>query len=82
MFGMGKSSRDKGPKILVQLSESELNNILEQERLLTDAKKISMMLNASLNGTMKALADKHKLPKEFDLNRSTGEIREKEIQDG
>ncbi len=82
MFGRKKSTMDKGPKVLVQLSESELSNILEQERILMDAKKVAMMLNASLNGTMKALGDKHKLPKEFDLNRSTGEIREKEIQDG
>lgn len=63
-----------GPKPLAKLEVNELKNVLEQERLISDAIKVQKMLSLALNITMKQLADKHKLPKEFELDRTTGEI--------
>ena len=82
MFGRKKSEKAKGPKAITRLNSGELKNILEQERLVEDAMKIQKMLIFSLAGTYKALAVKHKLPDEFELDRTTGEIFPKEKKHG
>ena len=82
MFGRRKTPKAKGPKALTMINEAELKNVLEQERLISDATKVQMMLTFALKGTMKGLALKHKLPDEFELDRITGEIFEKEKSSG
>ena len=82
MFGRKKSKVVKGPKPLLVLTEVELKNVLEQERLIADAMKVQRMLSFALNGTMKALALKYKLPDEFELDRSNGNIFVKEKKNG
>ncbi len=82
MFGFLKPMKDKGPKPLAKFSEAELKNVLEQERLIADAIKVQRMLTFALSGTYKALALKHKLPDEFELDRSTGEVFAKEKKHG
>lgn len=82
MFGRKKPKVVKGPKSLMALNEAELKNILEQERLIADAMKVQRMLSFALNGTMKALALKYKLPDEFELDRSNGNIFLKEKTNG
>ncbi len=78
MFGRRKTPQVKGPKAITQLNTAELTNVLEQERLVADAIKVQKMLISALGGTMKTLALKHKLPDEFELDRTTGEIFKKE----
>ena len=78
MFWQKKSPKAKGPAAITRLNAAELKNILEQERLVEDAMKVQKMLTFALAGTYKALAMKHKLPDEFELDRSTGEIFSKE----
>ncbi len=82
MFSMKKLSRDKGPKPITMLNEAELKNVLEQERLVEDAMKVQRMLTFALSGTYKALAVKHKLPDEFELDRTSGGIFKKEKKHG
>jgi len=83
MFGFTKVIMDKAPKPLATIESVELRNVLEQERIVADAVKTQMMLAMALNGTMRALAEKYKLPKVFELDRTNGNIFEKEkIKDG
>ena len=82
MFGRRKPPMAKGPKMITCLNEAELRNVLEQERLVEDAIKVQRMLVFALKGTMRALALKHNLPDEFELDRISGEIFTKEKVNG
>lgn len=77
MFGWKKNIKPLSEKPLAKLSSSELRNILEQERLVEDSIKVQKMLLLALSFTMKQLADKHNLPGEFELDRTTGEVFKK-----
>lgn len=77
MFGFTRPMKDEGPKSIAKLNEAELKNVLEQERIVKDSVQVHMMLAATLQGTMRKLAEQYGLPTEFELNRTTGEIFEK-----
>ena len=68
-----------GIKPLACLTDAQLLNVLEQERLVADAIRIQRMLAAALNGTMKQLATELNLPAAFELDRETGEVFAKKL---
>lgn len=82
MFAFLKPERAKEPQPIAKLTEAELKNVLEQERIINNAIQTQMMLMTSLNMTMKQLAVLYKLPNLFELDRETGEIFKKESSDG
>ncbi len=82
MLGFIKSVTNGKAKPLAKISAAELKNILEQERILTDAVMTQRMLTVALSATMRHLAKTHNLPDVFELNRQTGDVFAKEASDG
>lgn len=82
MFGFTKFVRDSGQRPIAKLTEAELKNVLEQERIVRNAIQVHRMLVATLDGTMRKLAQEYSLPDLFELDRKTGEVFPKESSDG
>ena len=77
-----KPVRDEGPKPIANLSADQLRSVLTQERLVAEAALTHRMLVVALNGSWKKLAEDLSLPKEFELDRSTGAVFKKGAADG
>lgn len=77
---MKKENGDQKP--LAQLTPEELSNILDQDRLIRDAKMVHTMLLVSYRTAFIGLKAKYKLPEEFLFDRITGEFFEKGKDDG
>ncbi len=77
MFGMGKKRpavKPAGPRPLATLDAEELRKVQEQRRVLRDHEMTLSMLRASYRVLWAALAAKHKLPAEVELDEATGEV--------
>ncbi len=77
-----KKNGDNDPKPLATLTTDELANILEQDRLSTDALKIHKMLLMTYRTTFHNLRTKYKLPEECMFDKKTGEFFKKEEGNG